>query len=266
MGYKLYHIHAFTSSICKGNPACVAVLDQTMDDRQMLKIAARNGVPETAFILNTPKGYSLRWFTPDLEMDLCGHATLAAAFVAFKYLRKQDPKNPSFSLSDRVFFYTPEGVITVEQNNRGYTLDFPQRPAKPAVLPVEIYNSLNIKPKEVYLSRDYLLIYDKSEDIINLAVTDRNVFDMIDLGQGGVIVSSPGFGEYDFVSRFFTPRATILEDPVTGSAHCTLAPYWAERLKKTALHAAQLSENKGDLYCVLSEDRVFITGQAQDDI
>lgn len=266
MRLEIYHIDAFAREVFKGNSACVVMMRQPIDADVMLKIAAENGVAETAFILKTPQGYGLRWFTPDIEMDLCGHATLAAAWVMFHFYEKQ---------ADTIRFNTCEGVISVvrekesgfsgctaDEANPLYTLDFPCRPGTPAELPAEIYAALSIKPAETYLSRDYLLVYENAAQIREIRI-DRNEFDKIDLGVGGVIVSAPGEGEgCDFVSRFFTPRATILEDPVTGSAHCTLVPYWSARLGKTVLSARQLSARGGELYCRLENSRVRISGNA----
>ena len=199
-----------------------------------------------------------------MEMDLCGHATLASAHVAFAHLRKNDAENPAFC-GNSVCFETREGVIEVRcEGERLYTLNFPVRKGKPAELPKAIYDSLSIKPSEVYLSRDYLLIYDDCKAVEQVEVCDRRLFDTVNLGEGGVIVSAPGYGKYDFVSRFFTPQATILEDPVTGSAHCTLAPYWAERLGSSMMNAVQLSANRGELRCRIEGDRVYITGRAEE--
>lgn len=263
MKLKLFHIDAFTREVFHGNAACVAVSDgREPDDRTLLQIAAENGVAETAFLRPVSAGcYRLRWFTPDLEMDLCGHATLAAAFAVCRYLEPE---------CGCVRFLTCGGDIQVlrcrEEGGRmeSYELDFPSRPGVPAVLPGEIGRSLNLQPAEVYLSRDYVLVYDSAEQIRSLAI-DRTVFDTIDLGVGGVAVTAPGEGEKipcDFVSRFFTPGATIWEDPVTGSAHCTLVPYWARRFGKSELHARQISERGGDLFCRMDSGRIRIRGEA----
>lgn len=264
MAYTSYNVNAFVAEGCKGSPAAVAVLGEPLPDSRMLEIAAENGVPETAFILKRREGLNLRWFTPDLEMDLCGHATLASAHIAFTRLRQEMGENPSFD-GDMLYFDTREGRIGVRNEGESrYTLDFPVREGKAAELPEAIYDSLSIKPDEVYLSRDYLLIYSDYKKIGQIEVCNRELFDTVDLGEGGVIVSAPGFGCYDFVSRFFTPKATILEDPVTGSAHCTLVPYWSSRLHLKAMRALQMSENRGELYCRLDAGRVLITGMAEE--
>ena len=232
----LYHIDAFTNRVFKGNSACVVILQEELPYQTLLNIAKENAVAETAFILTANNTLSLRWFTPDLEMDLCGHATLAAAFVIFNYY-------PHFITKEYITFSTQEGNINVIRELNGndnyiYTLNFPIREGIKADLPQIIQESLSIQPKEVYLSRDYHLVYESQKDILNLEI-DRDIFDKINLGQGGVVVSAKG-EDCDFVSRFFTPQATILEDPVTGSAHCTLAPYWSNKLNKTNLYAKQL--------------------------
>lgn len=269
MDHKLYHIDAFTREVFKGNSACVVILAGALCDEVLLKIAAENGVAETAFILHKEGRLTLRWFTPDLEMDLCGHATLAAAYVVFHFM-------PELIVGDKVTFDTCEGEIEVYRevdcnaSNR-FCLNFPIREGTKSVLPPQIANSLGRQPAEVYLSRDYHLVYDSPQEILDIEI-DRTEFDKINLGTGGVVVSARGprkeeqcygvIGACDFVSRFFTPQATILEDPVTGSAHCTLAPYWAARLNKTELFARQISARGGELVCTMLDGRVMIKGEA----
>lgn len=259
MKAEIFHIDAFTRELFKGNQACVVILPYEIEKERMLKIAAENGVAETAFLLDAGKEkgcnhFILRWFTPDIEMDLCGHATLASAFVLYE-----------IKGFDKVSFYTCEGVINVERryDDNGvpaFMLHFPRRDAKSANLPESILRALNIKPKEVYLSRDFVLVYDTAREIGEIEV-NRDVFNEINLDPGGVAVTAKG-DDCDFVSRFFTPQATILEDPVTGSAHCTLAPFWAERLGKDELYARQISARGGELYCKVYENEVTITGYA----
>lgn len=254
----LYHIDAFTSRVFSGNSACVVFLPNELQDSTLLNIAMENAVAESAFILPTEQGLNLRWFTPDLEMDLCGHATLAAAYVVFNYYR-------NYVKDNRLIFNSCEGEITVtkEVDVSGrdlFCLDFPVREGVKAELPKEIAAALNIQPQEVYLSRDYHLVYKNAEEIAKIEI-NREEFDKINLGQGGVVVSAEG-STPDFVSRFFTPQATILEDPVTGSAHCTLVPYWAKRLGRSELYAKQISKRGGELWCTLEEGRVKIKGEA----
>jgi predicted PhzF superfamily epimerase YddE/YHI9 len=239
-----YHVDAFTDELFKGNPACVIPLENWLKDDLMLKIAAENGVAETAFFIKNSctEGYSIRWFTPDIEMDLCGHATLATAFII---ARESDKP------IGEILFTSASGELRVAVDNDLFTLNFPSRTAMPATLPRETYDSLSIKPLEVLKERDYLLIY-------------RNLFDMVNMGPGGVIITAPASEpEVDFVSRFFTPQSTILEDPVTGSAHCTLIPYWSARLGKQVMTAKQISPRGGTLFCKDCGDRVLISGTAR---
>ena len=252
MKLNLYQIDAFTDKIFEGNPACVVPLDNWLEDNMLLKIAKENAVAETAFFVVKGDRIHLRWFTPDIEMDLCGHATLATSHCLKTILGYK---------KDRIIFETLSGDLTVFVENSLYTMDFPSRMPTVDKLPEVIEQSLNIKPKEVLKSRDYVLVYDSETEIRNIAI-DRQLFDKINLGAGGVIVTAKGDNS-DFVSRFFTPQASILEDPVTGSAHCSLIPFWANRLNKTMLTAYQVSERSGKLICEYKGDRVLISGQAK---
>lgn len=252
MKYDLYQIDAFTNKIFGGNPACVVPLDNWLPDDILLKIAKENAVAETAFFVNKGHKIHLRWFTPEIEMDLCGHATLATAHCLKTILNYE---------GNTIIFETLSGDLTVLVDKDLYKMDFPGRMPSPDILPKNIENSLNIKPKEVLRSRDYVLVYDSETDVKNIKI-DRQLFDQINLDPGGVIVTAEG-DNCDFVSRFFTPQASILEDPVTGSAHCSLIPFWAERLNKKDLSALQVSERIGTLFCEDKGDRVIISGQAR---
>jgi PhzF family phenazine biosynthesis protein len=252
MKLDLYQIDAFTNTVFGGNPACVVPLDEWLSDDLLLKITRENAVAETAFYVDKGDKIHLRWFTPEIEMDLCGHATLATAHCLKSILNY--PK-------DKIIFETLSGDLTVFMQNDFYFLDFPSRMPLISKLPEIIEKSLNILPKEVFKSRDYVLIYDSQEDIKNIKI-DRQTFDQINLNPGGVIVTSKG-NDCDFVSRFFTPQALILEDPVTGSAHCSLIPFWSKRLNKKELSAMQISERVGTLNCQDKNDRVIISGQAK---
>lgn len=252
MKLELYQIDAFTNQIFGGNPACVVPLTEWLPDEILLQIAKENAVAETAFFVNKDEKIHLRWFTPDIEMDLCGHATLATAHCIKSILNYP---------SNTIVFETLSGDLTVVAENDFYFLDFPSRMPIESDLPEVISKALNIQPKEVYKSRDYLLVYDSEEDIKEIEI-NRQFFDQINLGPGGVIVTAIG-KDCDFVSRFFTPQATILEDPVTGSAHCSLIPFWANRLQKNELKAIQLSDRIGNLKCINKENRVIISGQAR---
>lgn len=249
---KNYRINAFNSQNLLGNPACVIPLESWLSDDKLLKIAKINNVSETAFFIKKKSKFHLRWFTPDIEMDLCGHATLATAHCLSYHLNLN---------SNKLFFDSKSGELSVKIVNELYQLDFPKREPVECILPKEIYNSLNIKPDKVLKSRDYLLVYDNIEDVINIKI-DREIFDKINIDPGGVILTSKGI-DCDFISRFFTPQSTYFEDPVTGSSHCTLIPYWSSILKKNEMIAKQLSKEGGQLICKNLDDRVLILGKAK---
>ena len=252
MKLNLYQIDAFTDKVFGGNPACVVPLDTWLPDEILMKIAQENAVAETAFFVNKGDKIHLRWFTPEIEMDLCGHATLATAHCLKTLLNYPN---------DTIIFDTLSGDLTVKVDKDYYQMNFPSRMPLKAELPAIIEQSLNIKPKEVLKARDYLLVYDTETEVKNIQI-NRQIFDQINLDPGGVIVTSVG-DNCDFVSRFFTPQASILEDPVTGSAHCSLIPFWASRLNKQVFTALQVSERVGKLFCELIDDRVLISGQAK---
>ena len=252
MKLNLYQIDAFTSRIFGGNPACVVPLDNWLEDNLLLNIAKENAVAETAFFVINEDRINLRWFTSEIEMDLCGHATLAAAHCLSKILKhKQD----SFT------FETLSGDLVVNMEEDFYSMDFPSRMPVERKLPINIEKALNIQPKEVLKSRDFVLVYDNETAIRNIKI-DREFFDETNLGTGGVIVTAKG-DNCDFVSRFFTPQSAILEDPVTGSAHCSLIPYWSKKLNKNEMFAKQVSNRVGELYCIDKGNRVIIKGQAK---
>jgi len=250
MKFDIYHVDAFSENVFGGNQACVVKLDSWLPDDVLLNIAKENAVAETAFFILSDDKIHLRWFTPDIEMDLCGHATLATAYVIKSFIGWKE---------NQIIFNTVSGELTAASNGSLYTLDLPSRKPEPAQLPEIIRDSLNIQPSEVFKARDYMLVYKSEEDIKNISV-DKNTFDKINLGQGGVIVTAPG-DSCAFVSRFFTPQSTILEDPVTGSAHCTLIPFWSEKLSLKEMNAVQLSAREGHLHCVDKGERVLISGQ-----
>ncbi|CAF0970867.1 unnamed protein product [Rotaria sordida] len=225
MNIKIYQVDAFTDQLFGGNPAAVCPLDKWLPDSLMQKIAAENNLSETAFFVPNSgnDGYELRWFTPQLEIDLCGHATLAAAYIIFT---EMSPMN------EEINFHTKKaGILKVTRQKKDalYTLDFPARPAAKADLSDGLLSALrsNVIPVEVYKARDYMLVYESEADVKQLS-PDFMALANIDAAFG-VIVTAPG-DEVDFVSRFFAPSAGVPEDPVTGSAHCSLIPYWAERL------------------------------------
>ena len=251
MKLPLFQIDAFGDKVFGGNPACVVPLKNWLKDEVLLKIAQENAVAETAFFVRKGKNFHLRWFTPDIEMDLCGHATLATAHCILSELKLE---------SEKVIFETLSGELKVSLNNGHYLMDLPRRDPISASLPNEIKNALNIQPKKVLKARDYLLVYENQKEIEDIVI-NREIFDQININPGGVIVTAIG-DHCDFVSRYFTPQATILEDPVTGSAHCTLSPYWSKILNKNKMNAQQISERKGELLCEIKKDRVEISGKA----
>jgi PhzF family phenazine biosynthesis protein len=253
MELEYYHVDSFTSEQFKGNPAGVCLLRKELPDAVLLGIARENGLAETAFLKKNGKNYGIRWFTPDIEMDLCGHATLASAYIIKEYI---DPG------STGVLFESASGELAVTVEGQLLRMDFPARVPVPSELPDEIYESLSIKPAAVYKARDYVLVYESESDIRNLSI-NRFMFDSVNLGPGGVCITAKG-DSFDFVSRFFTPQSTILEDPVTGSAHCSLIPFWSGRLGKQKMTALQASERSGILYCENGQNgRVFIAGNAR---
>ncbi len=252
MKLEIFQIDAFTDNIFGGNPACVVPLKSWLSDDILLNIAKENAVAETAFIVQKKDKFHLRWFTPDIEMDLCGHATLAAAHYIYTILNYE---------KEKIIFETISGNLIVKAVKDGYSLDLPLWNPTQSNLPKIIEDALNIQPVEVLKSRDYLLVYETQKDIEDIEI-NRAIFDKINLNTGGVIVTSKATN-YDFVSRFFTPQATILEDPVTGSAHCSLTPFWSKKLNKKKLHAVQLSNRKGYLKCINHGKRIEIIGSAK---
>jgi predicted PhzF superfamily epimerase YddE/YHI9 len=251
---NIYQIDAFTDQLFGGNPAAVCPLVDWLDDEILQNIAIENNLAETAFFVQSSENrFHLRWFTPEFEMDLCGHATLASAFVIIEELGNK---------YNEVLFDTQSGLLTVKKIGDYYELDFPSRPPKKSSLPKIIRNGLNIQPKEIWKARDYLLVYDTEDDIEGIK-PNIAILNQINIDPGGIIVTSKGKSEnVDFVSRLFTPQATVFEDPVTGSAHCTLVPFWADRINKTELRALQISKRGGELLCQLNKDRVLIKGKA----
>jgi PhzF family phenazine biosynthesis protein len=246
-----YHIDAFTNKLIGGNPACVIPLEEWLTDELLIDITKENNLAETAFFVPEADRFHIRWFTPEIEMDLCGHATLATAHVIKKHLQYKENK---------IRFTSASGDLEVAFENDKYVLNFPSRIPLPTSLPSIIEDSLNIPPLEVFQARDYVLLYESEDDILALE-PDENKLKAIDLGHGGIVCTAPG-RESDFVSRFFTPGASIFEDPVTGSAHCSLIPFWKERIDKNEMLAMQLSERKGVLHCSDCGDRVKIAGDA----
>ena len=249
MNLLCYHVDAFASAVFHGNPAAVCPLDAWLPDAILQNIAAENNLSETAFFVAEGHDYELRWFTPTTEVDLCGHATLAAAFVLFTECGVN---------AGSIRFHSRSGWLTVSREQDLLTLDFPSRPPAPCSAPEVLVRGLGTKPKAVLKSRDYLATF-ASEAEVRALQPDFAALRTLDAL--GIIATAPGDG-CDFVSRFFAPAAGINEDPVTGSAHCTLIPYWAGRLDRTKLYARQVSARGGELFCEFTGDRVRIGGKA----
>jgi PhzF family phenazine biosynthesis protein len=249
MKTKLYQVDAFTDKVFSGNPAAVCPLESWLPDSVMQSIAIENNLSETAFFIPLDDGFHLRWFTPKTEVDLCGHATLASAYVLFHLLDYSENK---------IRFLTREGDLFVERHGEELVMDFPSKIPVKCEVPDLLVEALGVAPLELFTNEDYVALYS-SEAEVKAISPDFKTLSEIDTR--GIIVTSPG-DSVDFVSRFFAPRFGIDEDPVTGSAHCVLTPFWAERLRKNVLTARQISTRGGDLKCSLKGSRVAIAGQA----
>lgn len=249
MKIKQYQVDAFATRVFEGNPAAICPLDEWLQDGVMQAIAEENNLSETAFFVASGGSFQLRWFTPTTEVDLCGHATLAAAHVIFKKL------NPSAS---SVIFETRSGKLFVERQGDLLRMNFPARRPVQCEIPDLLAAALGSRPAEVLCADDYLAVFN-SEEVIRVAQPDQALLAQLDLR--GVVITAPG-SDVDFVSRCFGPKLGITEDPVTGSAHCELAPYWANKLGKTRLTAKQLSKRGGKLVCEFEGDRVALSGTA----
>jgi len=251
MRIPLYQIDAFADGPFTGNPAAVCPLDAWLPEAVMQAIAAENNLSETAFFAPEGEGYHLRWFTPTTEVDLCGHATLASGFVVFRWLQPE---------RRCITFETEQaGPLTVARDGDLLALDFPSRPPAPQAMSEPLVAALGRRPTALLAARDYLAVYETADDI---AALQPDFAALAALDRFAVIATAPGTGGVDFVSRFFAPARGVDEDPVTGSSHCTLIPYWAERLGKNRLNARQLSRRGGALSCALDGDRVTIAGRA----
>lgn len=252
MRQKIYQIDAFTDRPFGGNPAAVCVMDSWLPDPLMQQVAEENNLAETAFVVKREDDYEIRWFTPALEVDLCGHATLASAYVLFNYYGHTDAA---------IKFYSPRsGKLAVSKEEDGrMTLDFPVDELQEADLSQDLVGAMGKQPHRVLQGKtDFLFVYETQEAIENLRPDMRA---LAALGGRGIIATAPG-KDVDFVSRFFAPQSGIDEDPVTGSAHTTLTPYWNSVTGKTDFNAVQLSARKGHLRCRLKGNRVLISGHA----
>jgi PhzF family phenazine biosynthesis protein len=249
MELPIYQVDAFTSRLFGGNPAAVVLLPSELPDETLQAIAAENNLSETAFVLPEGQLYRLRWFTPLVEVELCGHATLATAFVLFE---------TGAAGGDSIRFETKSGTLVVTRAGELLRMDFPAWPLEQAECSDDLVAVLGARPCEVHGSNYLLTVFETEEHVASVAPDFER---MAKLDADGVIVSAPG-READFVSRFFAPKFGIPEDPVTGSAHCTLVPYWSRRLNKRELHALQISGRGGELFCEDRGERVTISGRA----
>lgn len=247
---KCYVVDAFAQKVFEGNPAAVCITDTWLDDTLMQNIAMENNLSETAFAVKEEKGYGLRWFTPGGEIDLCGHATLATGFVIMNYLEPQVKK---------VSFFTQSGELIVERKENLYAMDFPVMEIKEYPILKEVGEALGVEPLACYLGRDLLCLLKTEEQVRNLN-PDMGKLEQLPVGKG-VYVTAKG-KEYDFVSRSFFPKLNVNEDPVCGSMHCALVPFWAEKLQKTEFVAWQASKRGGELICSYKNGRVQLAGEA----
>lgn len=249
MEISLYQIDAFASKLFEGNPAAVCPLDVWLPDDVMQYIAAENNLSETAFFVPKGHGFHIRWFTPVSEVKLCGHATLASAYVLFHILGYK---------KDKIEFDSKSGTLAVTKDNEWLVMDFPAQPPVPCEIPEEIVKAFNAVPAECLISEDYIAVFENEVDI-ERAEPDFEQLKKLDLR--GVIITAKST-RYDFVARFFAPNYGILEDPVTGSAYTQLAPYWASKTGLQRFSAKQMSSRGGELTCEIVDDRVFISGKA----
>ncbi len=248
---KCYVVDAFAENLFEGNPAAVCIMEKWISDDMMQKIAAENNLSETAFAVKEGEGYRLRWFTPGGEIDLCGHATLATAYVITNYYEKN---------VDRITFQTMSGELVVLKKGEFYEMDFPSRMPEEFTLTEQMVEALGVKPIETYLGRDLMFVLENEDDVQN-ASPDFSKLEKLPDGLGVLITAKSQ--KYDFVSRCFFPKLNVNEDPVCGSAHCNFIPFWAKRLGKDEMVARQLSKRGGTLYCKYEDTRVKIAGKAE---
>lgn len=249
MTLPIYQVDAFADNVFQGNPAAVCPLERWIDDAILQRIAMENNLAETAFFVREETGYRIRWFTPTTEVDLCGHATLASAHVLFEHLGYT---------GNGITFASRSGPLHVRREDGLLCLDFPAQPPRPCPVPEPLINAFGKSPAEVLRRSDYIVVFEDGVALCDLE-PDFQALKRLDLR--GVCITAR-HERYDFVSRFFAPNYGIDEDPVTGSAHTQLVPYWAARLGKSTLHARQVSPRGGELYCELRGDRVLIAGRA----
>lgn len=249
MEIKLYQVDAFANRAFEGNPAAVCPLDEWLSDETMQSIALENNLSETAFFVPSSDGFHIRWFTPKSEVDLCGHATLAAAHVLFANLGHE---------KERIAFDSRSGRLTVTRDGDRLVMDFPSQPPVPCSVPIEIVRAFGLTPAECLKSEDFVVVFERETDI---ETAEPDFTELKNLDLRGVIITSRS-SQYDFVARFFAPKYGVPEDPVTGSAYTQLAPYWAAKLGSRRFHAKQLSPRGGELTCEVVGERVLISGGA----
>ena len=251
MKLKMYQIDAFAQKIFEGNPASVCPLDEWIEDSLMQKIANENNLSETAFFVQKDDKFYIRWFTPTVEIDLCGHATLATAYVIFEYLKYQ---------KNEIIFDSNSGILKVRKEDSKFIMDFPIRKMELCETPTVIIEAFGKKTKECYKAINYVIVFENEQDVID-ANPNLEILKKLDPNVIGVIVTSRS-KKYDFVNRFFAPNAGVDEDPVTGSAFTQLIPYWSKVLNKEELLAKQISSRGGEVFCKMKDDRVEIAGYA----
>ena len=249
MRTRIFQVDAFTTRRFSGNPAAVMPMDRFLADLALQAIAQENNLSETAFLVREDGDYRLRWFTPVAEVPLCGHATLASAAVVME--RLEPARN-------EVVFHTKSGPLTVKRTEAGYVMDFPSKPPERVAVPPGFADALGVVPSEVFANDfNYMAVLHSAEAVRELA---PDLAAIARLDRPGICVTAPGDDGYDFVSRYFVPAKGVPEDPVTGSTHCMLTPYWADRLGKTELRAFQASRRGGEVVCRLLGDRVELKG------
>lgn len=249
MEISLYQIDAFASKLFEGNPAAVCPLDEWLPDEIMQSIAEENNLSETAFFVPKGNGFHIRWFTPKCEVDLCGHATLAASYVLFDILGYNKAK---------IEFDSKSGILVVRKDDESIIMDFPAQPPVLCEIPKEILKAFDISPIECLKSEDFIIVFEREIDI-ETAKPDFEQLKKLDLR--GVIITAKS-SRYDFVARFFAPKYGVPEDPVTGSAYTQLAPYWTTKIGSKLFRVKQVSSRGGELSCKVIDDRVFISGKA----
>jgi len=249
MKQKIYQIDAFASKVFEGNPAMVCPLDEWLSDETMQQIAQENNLSETAFFVRDGEVYHLRWFTPEAEVDMCGHATLASAYVLFECMGYN---------KETIRFLTKSGELVVCKEGSSYVMDFPIQKIEPCDISEQIEKAFGVKPIATFASMDYIVVFENEDDVRN---AKPNLALLKELDLRGVCITAKS-KKYDFVTRFFAPKIGIEEDPVTGSAFTQLVSYWANELNKENFYAKQVSSRGGEVYCKVKGDRVAISGKA----